>query len=168
MYRRRRMGLQHTGLHIGLRMVGALSVLLASANLAVAQSVVADAAMKRNNAEVRRLVQGGADVNLRQADGATALHWAAYYGDAGLALLLLEAGADASAANREGSTPMWLAASQGDTSMISALLDAGADANEKLPLGRRPLMLAARSGHVDAVRALLARGADPNAKEDAR
>ena len=67
MHRRRRMGLR-----IGLRM-GALAVLLASANLAVAQSEVADAAMQRNNAEVRRLVQDGADVNLRQADGATAL-----------------------------------------------------------------------------------------------
>jgi ankyrin repeat protein len=162
MNRRRRMRL-HIGPHLG-----ALAVLLASANLAVAQSEVADAAMQRKNAEVRRLVQENADVNLRQADGATALHWAAYYGDAGLALLLLEAGADASAANREGSTPMWLAASQGDASMISALLDAGADANEKLPLGRKPLMLAARSGHVDAVRVLLDHGADPNAKEDAR
>ena len=152
---------------IGLKS-GALAGLLASANLALAQSEVADAAMRHNNAEVRRLVQGGADVNTRQADGATALHWAAYYGDASLALLLLEAGSDASAANREGSTPMWLAASQGDSSMISALLDNGADANEKLPLGRRPLMLAARSGHVDAVRALLDHGADPNAKEDTR
>jgi uncharacterized protein len=159
------------GLHIGLRIglqSGALAVLLASANLAVAQSEVADAAMQRDNAEVRRLMQDGADVNLRQADGASALHWAAYYGDAGLALLLLEAGADASAANRQGSTPMWLAASQGNAAMISALLDGGADPNEKLPLGRRPLMLAARSGHVDAVRALLDQGADPNAKEDAR
>jgi uncharacterized protein len=148
--------------------IGVLAVLLASANLAVAQSEVADAAMRRDNAEVRRLVQASADVNLRQADGATALHWAAYYGDAGLALLLLEAGADASAANREGSTPLWLAASQGNAGMVSALLDGGADANETLPLGRRPLMLAARSGHVDAVRALLEHGADPNAKEDAR
>jgi uncharacterized protein len=169
MHRRRRMGL-HIGLRMGLRMSGVLALLLASANLAFAQSVsvVADAAMRRDDAEVRRLVQAGADVNLRQADGATALHWAAYYGDAGLALLLLEAGADASAANREGSTPMWLAASQGNLGLISALLDAGADANEQLPLGRRPLMLAARSGHVDAVRALLDRGADVNAKEDAR
>jgi len=152
---------------MGLR-AGAMAMLLAAANSAIAQSEVADASMRRNNAEVRRLVQDGADVNLRQADGATALHWAAYYGDAGLALLLLEAGADASAANREGSTPLWLAASQGNAAMISALLGGGADANEKLPLGRTPLMLAARSGHVDAVRALLERGADPNAKEDAR
>jgi ankyrin repeat protein len=155
------------GLRIGLRSA-ALAALLACANFALAESDVADAAMRRNNAEVRKLVQAGADVNARQADGATALHWAAYYGDASLALLLLEAGADASAANREGSTPLWLAASQGDAAMISALLGNGADANEKLPLGRRPLMLAARAGHVDAVRALLDHGADPNAKEDAR
>ena len=60
------------GLHIGLRIglqSGALAVLLASANLAVAQSEVADAAMQRNNAEVRRLVQDGADVNLRKPTG---------------------------------------------------------------------------------------------------
>jgi ankyrin repeat protein len=124
--------------------------------------------MRGNNAEVRRLVQAGADANLPQADGATALHWAAYHGDVGLALLLLEAGADVAAANRNGSTPLWLAASRGDAAIIEALLKGGADANEQLPLGRRPLMLAARSGNVAAVRALLDRGAEPNAREDQR
>ena len=146
----------------------ALALILGSASSAIAQTEVADAAMRRDNAEVRRLVQSGADVKLSQADGATALHWAAYQGDVSLALLLLEAGADVAAANRNGSTPLWLAATQGDAPVIEALLKGGADANEQLPLGRRPLMLAARSGHVDAVRALLDRGADPNAKEDAR
>jgi ankyrin repeat protein len=146
----------------------ALASILAFTCPASAQTEVADAAMRRENAEVRRLVQDGADVKAAQADGATALHWAAYYGDVSLALFLLEAGADVTAANRNGSTPLWLAASQGDAPMIEALLASGADANEPLPLGRRPLMLAARAGHVDAVRALLARGADPNAREDAR
>ena len=146
----------------------ALALLLACASSAVAQTEVADAAMRRDAAEVRRLVQSGADVKAAQADGATALHWAAYHGDASLASLLLEAGADVAAANRNGSTPLWLAASQGDAPIIAALLKGGADANEPLPLGRRPLMLAARSGHVDAVRALLDGGADVNAKEDAR
>jgi ankyrin repeat protein len=124
--------------------------------------------MRRDNAQVRRLVQDGADVNSAQADGATAMHWAAYHGDAGLALLLLEVGADPSAANRNGSTPLWLAASQGDAPMIETLLGGGADANEQLPLGRKPLMLAARSGRVDAVRVLLDHGADPNAREGER
>ena len=124
----------------------ALALMLACASSAVAQTEVADAAMRRDSAEVRRLVQNGADVKAAQADGATALHWAAYHGDASLALLLLEAGADVAAANRNGSTPLWLAASQGDAPIIEALLKGGADANEPLPLGRRPLMLAARSG----------------------
>jgi ankyrin repeat protein len=146
----------------------ALALLLAAASPALAQAPVADAAMRRDSAEVRRLVQGGADVKAAQADGATALHWAAYTGDVSLASLLLEAGADVAAANRNGSTPLWLAASQGDAPMIEALLEGGADANELLPLGRRPLMLAARSGRVDAVRVLLEHGADVNAKEDAR
>ena len=152
----------------GLVRAVALALLLACAAPAAAQTDVADAAMRHDVAEVRRLVQSGADVKAVQADGATALHWAAYHGDAGLVALLLEAGADVSVANRNGSTPMWLAATQGDAAVIEALLEHGADANEPLPLGRRPLMLAARSGHVDAVRVLLDHGADANAKEDAR
>ncbi|HUQ53174.1 MAG TPA: ankyrin repeat domain-containing protein, partial [Gammaproteobacteria bacterium] len=146
----------------------ALALAVACASTALAQTPVADAAMRRDGAEVRRLVQSGADVKAAQADGATALHWAAYYGDASLAALLLEKGADVAAVNRNGSTPLWLASSQGDAAMIEALLKGGADANEALPLGRRPLMLAARSGRVDAVNALLAGGADVNAKEEAR
>jgi len=146
----------------------ALALILASPNFAVAQSEVADAAMQGDSEEVRRLLQDGTDVNLGQADGATALHWAAYHGDAGLAELLLEAGADLSAANRNGSTALWLAANHGDATMLETLLAGGADANEQLPLGRRPLMLAARAGTVDAVRVLLDFGADPNASENER
>ncbi len=148
--------------------VSLLALGIATTNIANAQSEVADAAMRGDAAEVRRLVDAGSDVNAPQADGATALHWAAYHGDAGLMGQLLEVGADPSAANRNGSTPLWLAASRGDASIISLLVDNGADANEALPLGRRPLMLAARSGRVDAVEALLDRGADPNAAETER
>ncbi len=146
----------------------ALALALACTNTAVAQAPLADAAMQRDNALVAALLETGADVNLAQADGATALHWAAYHGNISLAGLLLDAGADASAANRNGSTPLWLAASHGDAAMVDTLLEGGADANEELPLGRKPLMLAARSGSVDAVRALLDHGADANAAESER
>ena len=141
---------------------------LASASSAFAQAPVADAAMRRDVAEVRRLVQSGADVKAAQADGATALHWAAYHGDASLASVLLVAGADIAAANRNGSTPMWLAASRGDAAVIQALLAKGADANEQLPLGRRPLMLAARSGNLESVKLLVEAGANVNAAEKFR
>jgi len=151
----------------GSRLI-ALGLLLAFANSAIAQSEVATAAMRRDNDAVRNLLQEGFDVNAPQADGATALHWAAYHGDVELARLLLEAGSDVAAANRNGSTALWLASSQGDAAMIETLLAAGADPNEALPLGRKPLMLAARSGSVDAVRTLLSAGADPNASEQER
>jgi ankyrin repeat protein len=151
-----------------LTKAAAVALFFLSANAAWADSSVADAAMRRDNAGVRRLLDAGTDVNGVQADGATALHWAAYHGDPGLARLLVEAGADVTAANRNGSTPLWLAASRGDAETVKILLDAGASANEELPLGRRPLMLAARSGSVETVRVLLERGADPNAKETER
>jgi ankyrin repeat protein len=142
------------------------AVLLAvMAGGAFAQADLADAASKGNKAEVERLLKHGADVNAQQADGATALQWAAYRGDAKLAELLLKAGAKPDLANRDGATPLWLAAARGDGAVIQALLKGGADANEQLPLGRRPLMLAARSGNVAAVHALLEHGADVNASE---
>jgi ankyrin repeat protein len=146
----------------------ALALVFAFSPLALAQSLVADAAMRGDNAEVRRLLEQGVDVNAGQGDGATALHWAAYHGDAPLTKVLLDAGAKPGAANREGSTPLWLASQRGDAAVIEVLLDGGADANEALPLGRRPLMLAARSGIEDAVLELLDHGADPNAKETQR
>lgn len=152
---------------VGIRSV-TLALILVSANVALAQSEVADAAMQRDNTGVSRLIQDGADVNSSQADGATALHWAAYHGDEELAELLLEAGANPTAANRNGSTPMWLAATQGDAAMLETLIEGGATADEELPLGRRPLMLAARSGRSDAIGVLLDHGADPNATESER
>jgi uncharacterized protein len=148
--------------------VMALALLLVSSGVATAQSDVADAVMKRNKGAVQQLLQAGADVNAAQADGATALHWAAYHRDTELAQVLLAAGANPAAANRNGSTPMWLAANLGDAAMLEILLAAGANANEELPLGRRPLMLAARSGGLDAVRVLLAHGAQINARESQR
>ncbi len=145
-----------------------LALILASSSFALAQSEMADAAMRRDSGELQRLLKAGADVNAAQSDGATALHWAAYHGDATLAEQLLKAGANPAAANRNGSTPMWLAANQGDAAVLEALLDGGASANEDLPLGRKPLMLAARSGVVEAVNVLLEHDADPNDTETQR
>ena len=144
------------------------ALMLTTATVSMAQSDIADAAMRGDMDAVRALVDQSADVNATQGDGATAMHWAAYRGDMDLARLLIEAGADPSAANRNGSTPLWLASTNGDAGMIGVLLDAGADPNEQLPLGRSPLMLVARTGNAEAVAALIEAGADINARETAR
>jgi ankyrin repeat protein len=147
---------------------GVVLLLLSTASLSAVRSEVADAAMRGDKAAVRTLLAQHADVNAPQADGATALHWAAYGGDKELADMLIRAGADVKAANREGATPLWLASVNGDAAIIAALITAGADPNERLPLGRTPLMTASRTGNVAAMKVLLDHGADVNAKETLR
>ena len=65
-------------------------------------SPVADAAMKRDRAAVHTLLNQKADVNAPQADGATAIQWAAYQDDLEMAEMLIAAGANVKAANHDG------------------------------------------------------------------
>jgi uncharacterized protein len=119
-------------------------------------------------AAVRTLLQQRPDVNAAEADGTTALHWAAYRGNLETAQLLIRAGANIKTANRYGVTPLTLAASKGNAPIVEMLLKAGADPNTALPEGETVLMTAARTGNVDVIRVLLAHGADVNAKESWR
>ena len=58
------------------------TLFLAGASLpAMADSSVADAAERQDNALVARLTDAHADVNEPQPDGTTALHWAAHWND---------------------------------------------------------------------------------------
>lgn len=114
---------------------------------------------------VRALLKGHADVNARQGDGATALHWAAHLDDVKTAQLLLRAGARAGAADDSGATPLYLACTNRSAPMVEALLAAGADPNATLLNGESALMTCSRTGDVKAVEALLAHGADVNRKE---
>jgi len=136
--------------------------------LSGANSPVADAAMRGDTAEIRKLIASKADVNLPQADGATAIQWAAYRNDLAMADALIAAKADVKIPNRDGATAMRLAATNGSAEMISKLLAAGASANEAGPNGETPLMYAARNGNPAAVKALIAAKADVNAKEKVR
>ena len=65
-----------------------------------ASIVVLPQRMVVSDARVRALIAQKADVNAAQADGATAMQWAAYRGDLELADLLIAAGADVKKANR--------------------------------------------------------------------
>ncbi len=125
--------------------------------LAAARSADHEAAMA--------LVRDHVDVGTVEADGTSALHWAAHFGDAELVRALLAAGADATAANRYGMTPLQAAAVEGDPAVIDALLAAGADVNVALPEGETVLMTAARTGSPEALRALLAHGAETEARD---
>ena len=134
----------------------------------IIDSPVADAAMNGDQAAVQALLQKKADVNAPQADGATAIEWAAYRNDLPLADLLIAAGANPKIPNREGATALQLASLHGSAPMIERLLNAGAEVNERGVNGETPLMFASRNGSLDALNLLLKRGADVNAKETLR
>ena len=149
------------------QVLGCCLALMMSAGVAdAATSDVADAAQKGNRAAVRALLQQKADVNGRQIDGTTALHWAVRGDDLEMADLLMRAGANVSAANREGVRPLQLAAMNGNAAMLDRLIKAGADPNASLTThGDTALMMAARTGKTDAIKVLLETGANVNAKE---
>jgi ankyrin repeat protein len=143
-----------------------VSLLLAGNATAGTDLRLADAVKNKKKDAVRALLKERVDVNERQGDGTTALHWAAYWNDLDTADLLIRAGANVNAATDVGVTPLYLAAEVASAPMTEKLLAAGADSNAAAETGVTPLMLAARGGSVDAVRALLARKANVNAKEN--
>ncbi len=110
-------------------------------------------------AAARALLASSVDVNAAQADGMTALHWAAHHADAALVEILVKSGARPGVANRYGVTPLSLACTNGNLAIVAALLAAGADPNTAISGGETPLMTAARTGRLGPVKALLARGA---------
>ena len=116
----------------------------------------------------RGLLEDGADADVRQGDGATALHWAAHRNDLDAARLLIAGGVSVAPANELGATPLWLATMNGSVAMVALLLDNGADTNAALNMGETPLMSAARVGNLQTVELLLEHGADVGATEKER
>ena len=122
----------------------------------------------QRTAAVEMIAKKSADVNAAEADGSTALLWAANMNDTDLALRLLKAGANPNVRNKLGSTPLAEAAFNANTEITKALLDAGADPNTAGPDGQTPLMLVSRTSNVAAAKLLLDKGANVNAKEGQR
>src|SRR5690242_1280247 len=122
----------------------------------------------QRGAAIDMIAKKSADVNAAEADGSTALLWAANLNDTEIATRLLKAGANPNARNQLGSTPLSEAAFNANTEMIRALLDAGADPNPTGPDGQMPLMLIARTANADAAKLLLDRGAKVNVRESQR
>ena len=133
-----------------------------------ADTRLVEAAKQGDKAAVRALLKQGVEVSTPQGDGATALHWAAYWDDLETTELLIRAGAPVNAANDEGATALWVACANSSAAIVEKLLSAKADPNLGLPSGETPLMTAARTGKVAAVKSLVAHGAQINVKEKLR
>ena len=81
---------------------------------------------------VRKLIENGADVNARDAEGNTPLILASFYASPKCVALLLEKGADANAANKAGVTALIRAATNYEKTRL--LVDAGARSGCERPI----------------------------------
>jgi ankyrin repeat protein len=130
-----------------------------------ADTRLAEAAMREDNAAMQALLRQKADVNAVLPDGTTALHWAVQADDLETVGLLIQAGANVKVKDRYGFTPLYFASVNGNAAVIRKLLEAGADPNAADASGETALMTATRSANADALKALLQNGATVNAKD---
>ncbi len=149
--------------------LAAAVLLVTAARMAPPAASIADAIMRGDTAQVRLLIRQGADVNAAQADGMTALHWAATRGDASVSKMLVAAGARVDAFTRNGNyTPLHLAAKSGRAEAVKVLLNAGADVKAATTTGgATALHFAAADGDPETVIALLDKGAPVDSRETA-
>ena len=103
------------------------------------------------------------------ADGFTALHLAAFFGEEEAAKILLESGADVNLVARHATihvTPLHSAAAGSHSRIVKLLLEHGADPNAAQDGGFTPLHSAAQNDDRESVEALLEAGADPSLATD--
>lgn len=114
---------------------------------------------------VEALLDGGADPNRANAAGDTAVHVAAFEGDAAILRAVLAHDGDADARNpNTGATPLMQALLSPDANQYKVLLDADADPNLADKNSDTPLHVAARTNAGGAILALLGKGARAQAE----
>lgn len=115
----------------------------------------------------RFLIQSGADVNWRDAEGIAPLGYAALAGDVAAAGLLIERGARVDAQDTAlGGSPLHLAALRGHANVILLLVDKGAPLDLRTKDGRTALAVAVEGGKRDCAEILLSRGASAHARDE--
>lgn len=112
------------------------------------------------------LVDHEADLDARNGEGRTPLHFAAEKGRSDTLMALLEHGADENALDGRGQAPIHVATDFGHVAIAIALLASGADVNRRWGSAKESaLEMAARKGRVEVLREMIAYGADVNASD---
>lgn len=131
----------------------------------IARSDLTNAVIRRNTAEVSRLLANGADANAQDEYGETPLFYACSKGDIELVKLLLAAKAHVNVQVRGvGDTPLIKASESGNVELVKLLLAANAEVNPKTEYGQTALVRAYQVGRNDVVKLLIAVNADVNAR----
>ena len=111
------------------------------------------------------LIKHGADINLRDQRGETALMKAlsSTHRNVEQVKFLLESKADIEMCDNVGQTALARMARDGNEEMVRLLIEHGAKVDGS-SLGPKPLYLAVHDNHTETVKLLLEAGADPDAK----
>lgn len=129
------------------------------------------AVMSGNLAVVKVLLEAGADVNGREANGQTALFSAirdyeGYPDRLEILRALIDAGAEIDARSGAEWTPLMDAASGGNLKAMRILIARGADLNAQNKYGRTPVMVTIMNDEPEALQLLLAKGANRNLRDN--
>lgn len=147
-----------------------LGILLIAAFILVAPAgkaseALLSAARTGDAAQVRALLEAGADPNIEQRTYSP-LMFAAGNGHIEMTRLLLERGAAVDHRDHNGDRALLWAAQRGHVETVRMLLAAGAALqSDDDPFRKTPLMSAASYGHVAVIRVLLAAGADARRRD---
>jgi len=93
------------------------------------QTPLCAAGKKGHDYVISLLLDNGADPNVPDNTGTTALHCAVEYDDTSTAEMLLSAGANVNALDRDDVSPLHLACARGKTEFVKLLLSRGANPN---------------------------------------
>lgn len=111
-------------------------------------------------AMISRLVAEGADVNVRDSNGRTPAHVAAFASQDEALRALSRAGADMNALDRQAYDVVTIAAVANDPALMSLAIELGSDPGlTTSPYDGTALIAAAHLGHVEVVRRLIEAGA---------
>ena len=116
--------------------------------------------MEANLNLVRDLITLGADLNIQDYYGWTALHYCAYYTHPDIARMLIDAGADLNIQNIIGWTALHRCVSSNHPEIARMLIDAGADLNIQDNAGWTALHMCALYNRPEIARMLIDAGAD--------
>jgi hypothetical protein len=125
-------------------------------------------ASKGLTTSVKRLLSiRNINVNVKDVNGSTPLHYVAWKGHIEIVRLLLQNGAEVNMKSDGGSTPLRLAAIQGHVDILHLLVKNGADLEAQDNDGMRALHYATFTGHLLFIQELISRyHVDINAREN--
>ena len=124
------------------------------------------AAESGNISRLRELLDRGADPNIHNSSGDTALIKASFNNKIEIARLLLDNDADPNIQNSYGDTALRWASGRGHIEIVKMLLDRGANPNIQNNDGWTALIVAVLNNNSEIIRLLLNRGADPNTRDN--